>query len=74
MNDRDKLIKKLNIDEQSIKPCASFGCCHYGEGYAVGYPIVSVFHDSWGGSFQEEDADDLKMIYSPAEFKKYWEK
>lgn len=72
MDKRKNLVEQLGIDQELVKPCGSSACCHYGEGCALGYPLVTQLNNGWGASFREDDIEDIKMLYSQ-EFKEYWQ-
>ena len=71
---REDIIRTLQLDEKLIHPCGGHdNCIHYGEGCALGYPLVSVLNGR-GGSLellQKADLAMLKRMYSPA-FREYW--
>lgn len=71
-----RILDDLELDVNLIKPCGGYeGCCHYGEGCALGYPIYAALNGFGEPGFPpsaEEKRIELKMLYSE-EFKNSWE-
>lgn len=71
---REEIIRALQLDANFIYSCGGHDhCIHYGEGCALGYPLLSVLNGR-GGSWQhlqEADRAMLKRMYSP-DFHRYW--
>lgn len=73
-----EITTRFKSEGQPVPRCGSYECCHYGEGCALGYPVVSELNGfglGWKaliGIWRKPLHSCVVRLYS-AEFRTHWE-